>query len=102
MYATPQQSADWLKARMDALGIASLDELAQMAGSDKGNLSRVFRQMQRPRVDALEPLAVALQVSVYELLVRIGAVDPDREDIPSVKKSGKATSFTWPAPVETR
>lgn len=97
MYATPEQSAAWLKARMDALDIAHLDELAEMSGSDKGNLSRIFRQMQRPRVDALEPLAGALEVSVYELLVRIGAVDPDRDDIPQVSRSKKATTFSWPS-----
>lgn len=97
MYATPEQSAAWLKARMDALDIASLDELAEMSGSDKGNLSRIFRQMQRPRVDALEPLAGALEVSVYELLVRMGAVDPDRDDIPQVSRSKNATAFRWPS-----
>lgn len=97
MYATPEQSAAWLKARMDALAISSLDELAAMADTDKGNLSRIFRQLQRPRVDALEPLASALEVSVYELLVRIGAVDPDRGDVPKVSRAKGATTFTWPS-----
>lgn len=96
MYATPDQSAAWLKARMDELGIANLDELATMADTDKGNVSRIFRQLQRPRVDALEPLAWALQVSVYELLVRIGAVDPQRDDMPRVERGKSATTFTWP------
>lgn len=81
---------------MSELDIANLDELAELAGTDKGNLSRIFRQLQSPRVDALEPLASALEVSVYELLVRIGAVDPDRNDIPQVSKGKKATTFTWP------
>lgn len=97
VYATPEQSAAWLKDRMAYLDIASLDELAELAGTDKGNLSRIFRQLQSPRVDALEPLASALEVNVYELLVRIGAVDPDRNDIPQVTRSKKATTFTWPA-----
>ena len=97
MYATPEQSAAWLKDRMAYLDIASLDELAELAATDKGNLSRIFRQLQSPRVDALEPLASALEVSVYELLVRIGAVDPERNDIPQVTKSKKATTLTWPA-----
>lgn len=98
MYATPEQSAEWLRSRMDALGIANLDELAEMAGTDKGNLSRIFRQLQRPRVDALEPLAAALQVSVYELLVRMGAVDPGRADIPRMTRGKATTAFTWPDP----
>ena len=94
-YASPTQSAAWLRERMDELGIASLDELATLAGTDKGNLSRIFRQLQRPRVDALEPLAAALDVSVYELLVRIGAVDPDRTDIPAMTRSSSARVTMW-------
>ena len=96
-YASHTQSQAWLRQRMSELGIASLDELAALAGTDKGNLSRIFRQAQRPRVDALEPLAAALEISVYELLVRIGAVDPGRDDIPQVSRGGRSQVFTWPA-----
>ena len=96
MHATPEQSHAWLRARMAELGIASLDELAEHCRSDKGNLSRIFRQQQRPRVDALEPLAIGLQVSVYELLVRIGAVDPDNDSPPAVTRVGDRVAFTWP------
>ena len=81
--ATPQQSAEWLRSRMDELGFDTFEELAVVCGSDKGNISRIFRQQQRPRVNVLQPLAGGLQVSVYELLVRIGAVDPEL-DIPVV------------------
>lgn len=86
----------WLRSRMAELEIASLDELASRCESDKGNLSRIFRQQQRPRVDALEPLAAGLQVSIYELLVRIGAVDPDDTRLPNSTTQGKNLSFTWP------
>lgn len=96
MHATPEQSQAWLRTRMEELDIASLEELAERCGSDKGNLSRIFRQQQRPRVDALEPLAIGLEVSVYELLVRIGAVDPDDDQPPVVRKSGQKVTFTWP------
>lgn len=96
MHATPEQSVAWLRARMDDLGISSLDELAERCGSDKGNLSRIFRQQQRPRVDALEPLAIGLDVSVYEVLVRIGAVDPEDDTPPVARKSGQKVTFTWP------
>ena len=97
MRATPEQSAAWLHARMGELGIRTLAELAEVTGSDKGNLSRIFRQLQSPRVDALEPLAAGLQVGVYELLVRIGAVDPAEDRAPQVRRSGNAIEFTWPA-----
>ena len=96
-YATPTQSSAWLRERMEELDIASLEDLAALAGTDKGNLSRIFRHLQRPRVDALEPLAAALEISVYELLVRIGAVDPGRDDIPQVSRGGRSQVFTWPA-----
>lgn len=96
-YASPKQSIDWLKERMEDLDIASLEDLAALAGTDKGNLSRIFRQLQRPRVDALEPLAAALEISVYELLVRIGAVDPTREDIPRLSRGPRSQVFAWPA-----
>ena len=81
---------------MSELEIASLEELARLCGSDKGNISRVFNQKQRPRVDGLEPLAQGLQVSVYELLVRIGAVDPAADQPPVVAKKGSKVTFTWP------
>jgi hypothetical protein len=70
MHATPEQSFTWLRERMGELEIASLENLAQRSGSDKGNISRIFHQQQRPRVDALEPMAFSLEVSVYELLMR--------------------------------
>lgn len=97
MRATPEQSQVWLRARMNELGVTSLDELARRCGSDKGNLSRVFRQIQSPRVDALEPLAAGLEIGVYELLVRIGVVDPDEDTPPVVRKSGQRVTFTWPS-----
>lgn len=96
MRATPAQSNAWLRSRMATLGISSLDELAGRSGSDKGNISRIFRQQQRPRVDALEPLSAGLEVSVYELLVRIGAVDPDEDTPPVVRRAGQKVSFSWP------
>jgi len=96
MHATPEQSFAWLRSRMDDLGIASMEELADLCGSDKGNISRIFHQKQRPRVDALEPLAAGLEVSIYELLVRIGAVDPDEDQPPMVKRNGQKITFKWP------
>lgn len=93
-YATPDQSFQWLRTRMDELDIPSLEHLADLCGIDKGNLSRIFRQVQRPRVSALEPLASALRVSILELLVRLGAVDPDRADSP-IMESGAEGSVFW-------
>jgi transcriptional regulator with XRE-family HTH domain len=96
MYATAEQSVAWLRSRMAELEIGTLDELADRCGSDKGNISRIFRQQQRPRVDALEPLAIGLDISVYELLIRIGAVDPDADEPPVVQRAGQKVQFEWP------
>ena len=96
MYATPEQSMAWLRARMSELDLGSLDEVAERCNSDKGNIYRIFHQQQRPRVDALESLAQGLEVSVYEVLVRIGAVDPDADPLPMRKKDGRKVSFSWP------
>lgn len=96
MYAKPDQSVTWLRARMDELGFGSLDEVASACGSDKGNISRIFHQQQRPRVDALESLAQGLDVSIYEILVRIGAVDPDADPHPVRRKDGRKVNFSWP------
>ena len=95
MHATPEQSFAWLRERMRELEIPSLEELADRCGSDKGNISRIFHQQQRPRVDALEPLAFGLEVSVYELLVRIGAVDPAEDQPPVVRRDGQRVTFLW-------
>jgi len=96
MHATPEQSFAWLRDRMGELEISSLEDLAERCGSDKGNISRIFHQQQRPRVDALEPLAFGLEVSVYELLVRIGAVDPTEDQPPVVQRAGQRITFNWP------
>jgi transcriptional regulator with XRE-family HTH domain len=97
MRATPEQSQAWLYARMGELGIDSLSDLADRCGSDKGNISRIFRQIQNPRVDALEGLASGLEVGVYELLVRIGAIDPEDDTPPIVRRQGQHVRFTWPS-----
>ena len=96
MRATPEQTQTWLYARMDELGIGSLEVLGELAGSDKGNLSRIFRATQSPRIDALEPLASALQIGIYELLVRLGAVDPEDDRPPVVRRAGQTVEFIWP------
>lgn len=99
MRATPEQSHAWLRYRMQEIGVESLRELAVICRSDKGNISRIFHQQQVPRVDAIEPLAIGLQVSVYELLVRVGAVDPNDDEAPTVNRVGDTIQFHWPSEV---
>jgi hypothetical protein len=42
-------------------------------------------------------LAFGLEVSVYELLVRIGAVDPEGDEPPVLTRVGQKIDFRWPA-----
>ena len=67
-----EETWEWLRARMDKLSIKSLDELSELCGINKGNLSRYFHQKQRPTVDVLVPLCEALQVSPKTLLSALG------------------------------
>jgi transcriptional regulator with XRE-family HTH domain len=69
---TPDETWDWLRARMDKLALKSLDELSALCGINKGTLSRYFHQKQRPTVDVLVPLCEALQVSPKTLLTALG------------------------------
>jgi transcriptional regulator with XRE-family HTH domain len=69
---TPDETWDWLKTRLDELELNSLEQLSELSGIHKGTLSKYFHQIQRPTVNALEPLCVALQVSPNTLLVALG------------------------------
>jgi transcriptional regulator with XRE-family HTH domain len=69
---TPDETWLWLKDRLQALQIGSLDQLSEICGINKGTLSKYFHQVQRPNVGALEPLCVALQVSPQTLLIALG------------------------------
>jgi len=73
-----EESFDWLYAKMNLLGIGTLDDLAELTGIDKGTLSRYFRQERRPSIDVVAPLSTALQVSVETLLRALGALDRKR------------------------
>ena len=71
---TPEESSIWLRERMDALGISSLDELHQKTGIDKGSLSRYFRHERVPGLDVIGPLCETLEVSPETLLIALGAI----------------------------
>jgi transcriptional regulator with XRE-family HTH domain len=58
---------------MGLLSISTVEELGELAGINKGTISKYFHQKQRPTVDALPGLCSALQVSPETLLVAIGA-----------------------------
>lgn len=71
---SPQESADWLRKRMEELGISSLGELEDKTGIDRGSLSRYFRQERTPGIDVIAPLCEALEVSPESILIALGAI----------------------------
>jgi transcriptional regulator with XRE-family HTH domain len=72
-YLSRIESWDWLQERMDELQIATIEELGQLCGINKGTLSKYFHQKQRPSIDAIPGLCAALAVSPETLLVALGA-----------------------------
>ncbi|MEY2679375.1 MAG: hypothetical protein RLZZ160_453 [Actinomycetota bacterium] len=72
---SPEDTAEWLRTRMDTLKISGLEELHQRTGIDRGSLSRYFRQERVPKIDVIGPLCEALEVSPETLLVALGAIE---------------------------
>ncbi len=68
------ESAAWLRNRMEELGISGLEELHRKTGIDRGSISRYFRQERTPGVDVIAPLCEVLEVSPETLLVALGAI----------------------------
>jgi len=59
---------EWLRSRMTYLGYTSLQQVADLAGINRGNLWRYFQLETRPSIDVLPLLADALGVTVMEIL----------------------------------
>ena len=74
-----ENSRNWLKNKMDGLGIATLEELSQQTGIDPGSLSRYFNLERRPSIDVIEPIAKALKVTPTEVLSALGATQDNYE-----------------------
>lgn len=72
---SPEESAEWLRTKMNQLGISGLDELQRKSGIDKGSISRYFRQERNAGIDAIAPLCRALEVSPETLLIALGAIE---------------------------
>jgi transcriptional regulator with XRE-family HTH domain len=66
------EDSNWISNRMSEVGIKSLSELELKTGINRGTLSRYFRGVQRPSIDALPALCSALEVSPETLLRALG------------------------------
>jgi len=65
---TANDSMEWLNRRLSTSKIGSLSNLAKLTGINKGTLSKYFHGTQRPSIDVVEPLCVALNCSPETLL----------------------------------
>jgi len=72
---TETESREWLAQRLVKLDIASYEEFANLAGIDRGTISRYFRHDRRPSIDVIAPLCEVLEVSPETLLIVLGALD---------------------------
>lgn len=72
---SPEESSEWLRSKLEELGISGLEELQQKSGIDKGSISRYFRHERNPGIDVIAPLCRALEVSPETLLVALGAIE---------------------------
>jgi transcriptional regulator with XRE-family HTH domain len=66
------RTAAWLRTRMAALDISSLEDLAQRSGLDRGTIYRYFNRQQEPGAHNLQPLCEALEADAEELLRALG------------------------------
>jgi len=64
----------WLQRRLEEVGLNSISKLAETTGINKGTLSKYFRGLQRPSIDLIEPLCLALKVSPETLLREMKAL----------------------------
>ena len=72
---SPEDTAQWLRNRMDILRISGLEEIHQKTGIDRGSLSRYFRQERVLKIDVIGPLCEVLEVSPETLLIALGAIE---------------------------
>lgn len=68
----------WLRNRMEELQYASLQEVADAVGINRGNLYRYFTAETRPSIEMLPPLCSALDVSYEELLEALEVTKPSK------------------------
>jgi hypothetical protein len=62
---------EWLRYRMEVNGYTSLQQVADAAGLNRGNLWRYFMLQTRPSIDVLPVLADALDSHIYDVLAAL-------------------------------
>ena len=95
MKFTPAQTERFFMGRLKELGITQT-ELGIKGGFTSADISNYKQQKQRPRVEAVERLALALEVDVITLLIGLGAIDTKNAIRPApVRKSRTKESASF-------
>lgn len=94
MKKTVGQTGEWFQSRLDALGL-SQTQFSEKTGITQAAVSRYKSQKQFPRITELDVLAEALGCNVLELLIGLGAIDPDAPTTPKVTKSKNFGRVKW-------
>ena len=96
MRYTPRQTEKFFIERLEALEITQA-ELGIRAGFTAADISRYKQQKQRPRIEHIEQLALALELDVLTVMIGLGAIDPDAVTTPTVVKAprGKSGKIKW-------
>ena len=75
----PLTGMNWLRQQMEILEMASLEQVAQAVGINRGNLYRYFTFETRPSIALLPDLCYALSVDVNTLLRALEIIDQGEE-----------------------
>lgn len=94
MKKSPAETSKWFASRLDALGL-SQTEFSEVTGMTQAAVSRYKSQKQFPRITELDVLAEALGCNVIELLIGLGAIDPDAPTTPKFSKGKRFGRVVW-------
>jgi transcriptional regulator with XRE-family HTH domain len=86
--------ADWLAARMQAVGFAANSDLARATGVPDSVISRWRTSGTTPSIGQLRRLQSALQVSLVELLVAAGHLTAEEARVTSFTPAERVTRGT--------
>ena len=93
MKMSPEQTAAWFVQHLAKLNL-NQNEFAERAGITAADVSKYKQQKQRPRVEHLDRLALALEIDVLTLLVALGAIDPDHVTTPTLSKNNRRVRWS--------
>lgn len=88
------QWADWLAARMKAVGFGANSDLARATGVPDSVISRWRTSGTTPSIGQLRRLQSALQVSLVELLVAAGHLSAEEARVTSFTPAERVTRGT--------